>query len=157
MVLILLPLFFNQQSTFLWTNIEQSFIQFDLILDIIADLQFCLQLKQVATLIEEQTNCIFQSFLIVGSCWNMDKALGENGVFSVHKLVKKHSQRVSIVPCIFAAGYLLELTMVKIRNISSFLQTFLQSFVQRHRLSNLRDSVFKIDIFDVKHVEGTYR
>ena len=117
----MLLLFLHYQSTFLWTNVEQSFILLDLIFDVIADLQLRLQVKQVASLIKEQTDRIFQCLLVVGSCWNVDKTLRENRVLSVHKLVKKHSQRVSIVSCIFAAWELLELTMVKVRHISSFL------------------------------------
>lgn len=153
----MLPLFLHQQATFLWTNVEQPFILLDLVLDIVADLQLCLQIGQVASLVKEQTNRVFECLFVVGSGWNMDETLWKNGVFGVHKFVEKHSQRVSIISCVFAAWKLFELAMVKVRHIGSVLQTFLKGLVQGHCLSNLRDSVLKVDVFDVEHVEGDYR
>ena len=77
----------------------------------------------------------------------MNSSLRKDRIFSIHQFVKKNTQRIYIKFGIFTVRLLLELFMVKIRNISFLLQNLCGCLVDRHDFTYLRDSVLDIDVF----------
>ena len=110
--------FFNLTHSVDCFDVVQFHLVFlDLILDVIADLQFFFQFSQTATSVEEKGYRFFKSLFIVWRCGNMNFSFRKDRILCVHEFIEKDAQRVSIVPGTSGAWLLLELFVVKIRNI----------------------------------------
>ena len=98
--------------------VQYLLVLLDLVLDVVADLQFLLKVGQNTSSVQEEHQGIFKSLLIGRSRRDMNFALGEDRVLSVHQLVEKHPKRVRIVFGIFGSWRLFELFVVEIRHVS---------------------------------------
>lgn len=157
-IIIIIPLLIDQQcSCLLGTVVEDLLVLLNLVLDIITDLQFVLEVRQVATLVEKEQKGVFKCLLVAGRGRDVDAAFGEDGILRVHQLIEQHSQRVGVISGVLATWLLLELPVVEIRDVGLLLQGLLDDLVDRHYLADLGDAVFNVDVLDVEEVEGDHR
>jgi hypothetical protein len=128
-------------------------VEFDLFGDLVTDLYLLLEVFEHAALVEEDLEGGFEAYVVLRSGGDVDPALGEDGIFSVHQFVHEHSQRVGIVGVGLLAGVPFEVAMVEIRDFCFILELVFEFSVHGHGLANFGNAVFDVNVFDVEHAE----
>lgn len=136
--------------------VQDLLVVTDLQLHVIADFHLLLQFLQAPTHIQEQLKSRLQVFLVSGRRGDVDFALGEDGVLSVHQLVQEDSQRVSVKYRVFDVRRSLEIFVIEIGDVSPVDKHILESVVDGNELAYLGDATFDVDVADVEHVEGPH-
>jgi len=136
-----------------WNIVKLHLVLFHLIFDVVADLQLFLEVSQIASSVEEKTDGFLEGLFVVGTGGDVYLSFRKDGVFSVHQFVEKDTQRVCIVSGTSSARLFFELSVVKVRDVSLVNQQFLYSLRHGRDLSDFRNSVIDVYIFDVQHVE----
>ena len=80
----------------------------------------------------------------------MNLSFWKNRILCVHKFIEKHSQRISIVLCIFGFRLQFEIFMIEVWDICSFSEYFFEILIQRLNLAYFRYSILEVNVFDMK-------
>jgi hypothetical protein len=103
----------------LWleTFLQPIFILLDLLKHIFADLNLLLEIDKSTSFIQKYFKSHFESFVVIRSRGDVYFVVWKDGILSIHKLIKEHTERVCVVVGIMTGWVLFKLGVVEVWDI----------------------------------------